>query len=43
MEYGDDEGLFYQLYENGEGKKIGEGLLSYETLKEDIQVFESNR
>lgn len=43
MEYGDDEGLFYQIYENGEGKKIGEGLLSYETLKEDIQVFESNQ
>ena len=43
MEYGDDEDLFYQIYENGEGKKIGEGLLSYETLKEDIQVFESNQ
>lgn len=39
----DSEGLFYQLYETKEGKRIGYGVLSYDALKDDIEEYERKR
>ena len=39
----DSEGLFYQLYEMENGKKIGYGTLSYNALKNDIEEHERKR
>ena len=35
----DLEGLFYQLYETEDGKRIGAGILSYDALKNDIEEY----
>lgn len=40
---GDVEGLFYQLYEMKNGKRIGYGILSYDALKNDIEEYERKR
>lgn len=37
---GENEGLFYQLYEIGTGKRIGYGILNYDSLKEEIEDWE---
>lgn len=36
----DSEGLFYQLYETKDGKRIGYGMLEYDSLKEEIEEHE---
>lgn len=36
----DIEGLFYQLYETVNGKRIGAGTICYDFLKENIQEWE---
>lgn len=36
---GEYEGLFYQLYEMNEGKRIGYGVLNLSSLKDDINYF----
>lgn len=38
----DSEGLFYQLYETEGGKKIGDGVLTYDSLKDDIEDYEKH-
>lgn len=40
---GEVEGLFYQLYEMKNGKRIGYGILSYDALKDDIEKYEKKR
>lgn len=39
----DSEGLFYQLYEMENGKRIGYGVLSYDALKNDIEEWERRK
>lgn len=39
----DSEGLFYQLYEMENGKRIGYGTLSYNALKNDIEEHKRKR
>lgn len=38
----DNEGLFYQLYDSESGKRLGYGVLCYDSIKEDIDIFENN-
>lgn len=37
---GDSEGMFYQLYETGKGKRIGYGVFNYDAIEEDIKRSE---
>ena len=39
----DSEGLFYQLYETKNGKRIGYGMLEYDSLKDEIEEHERKR
>lgn len=39
----DSEGLFYQLYEMENGKRIGYGMLEYDSLKDEIEGHERKR
>ena len=36
----ESEGLFYQLFETTNGKRIGSGVLTYDALKDDIEEYE---
>ena len=38
----DCEGLFYQLYARGAGKRIGYGIVSLDVLNNDIASYEDN-
>lgn len=38
---GDYEGLFYQLYETGKGKRIGYSVFNYEEIHNDINEYTS--
>ena len=37
------EGLFYQLYENENGNRIGYGTVFYDAIEEDIEEYESEK
>ncbi|HAU87073.1 MAG TPA: hypothetical protein DCW90_16765 [Lachnospiraceae bacterium] len=37
----DVEGLFYQLYENENGERIGYGTVDYGAIEDDINEYES--
>ena len=39
----DSEGLFYQLYETKNGKRIGYGMLEYDSLKDEIEEHERKK
>ncbi len=36
----DCEGLFYQIYNNDIGIRIGYGMVDYDSIKEEIEEFE---
>ena len=36
----DNEGLFYMLYENKTGKRIGSGVVEYSVIQEEIEEYE---
>ena len=37
----DNEGLFYILYTNDGGKRIGSGVIEYDSIDEDIEEYEA--
>lgn len=39
----DCEGLFYQLYENEIGNRIGYGTVFYDAIEEDIEEYEAEK
>lgn len=38
-----NEGLFYMLYSNNNGKRIGYGIVDYDSVMEDIDEYERSR
>ena len=36
----DNEGLFYMLYANDTGKRIGSGIVDWDSIQEDIEEYE---
>jgi hypothetical protein len=40
---GDNEGLFYQLYDVNTGKRIGYGILDFLSINDDIMFFEKGK
>lgn len=38
----DNEGLFYILYENKTGKRIGSGVVEYSAIQEEIEAYENH-
>ena len=37
------EGRFYQLFENGTGERVGYGTIDFDSIREEIELFESGR
>ena len=41
IEKADVEGLFYQLYENEDGNRIGYGTVDYDAIQDEIDEYEA--